>query len=76
MTTTSAAASAGATALVVTNTQRIMSGDSIGIYLSSGDLHRNTIDSVVDLENLTLVDPLPGAVDSGAKLVDYSAVAS
>jgi len=76
MTVTTAAAAAGATALVVENTQRMHSGDTVGIYLSHGDLYRAVIDGVSDLTNLTLVDPLPGAVEAGATLVNYSATAT
>ena len=50
--------------------------DSIVVYLSNGDLHRNTISSVDTSTTLTLSSALPGAVDSGAKVIDYSATAS
>ncbi len=76
MTTTVAAASAGSTALEVEHTERMQGGDHIGIFLADGDLHRNIIQTVVDLANLVLINPLPGSVASGATLVNYSAVAT
>lgn len=76
MTETTAAASAGDVNLAVLNTERMQGGDHIGVYLSDGDLHRNIIQEVTDLENLILIGPLPGSVESGAKVIDYSAVAT
>ena len=76
VTETTAAATAGATSLTVTSTSRMTAADSIVVYLSNGDLHRNTISSVDTSTTLTLSSALPGAVDSGAKVIDYSATAS
>lgn len=75
MTATTAAASAGSTGLVVEHTERMQAGDHIGVYLSSGDLYRGIIQEVTDLENLILTAALPGGVDSGAQVIDFSAVA-
>lgn len=76
VTETTAAASAGATTLSVTSTARMSASDDIGVYLSDGDLHRNTIVSVDDATTLTLSSALPGSVASGAKVIDYDATAS
>jgi hypothetical protein len=76
MTETVAAAAAGATTLVVVHTERMQGGDHIGVFLSDGDLHRTIIQTVVDLETLTLLHPLPGSVSAGAKVVNYTAIAS
>jgi hypothetical protein len=67
---------AGTTSISVTSTSRMTAGDSIGVYLSSGDLYRTTIASVDSSTALTLSAALPGAVSEGARIIDYSATAS
>ena len=76
MTETTAAASAGATSISVASTSRMTAADNIGVYLESGDLHRNTIASVDSSTGLTLTTALPGSVASGAKVIDHDATAS
>ncbi len=76
MTVTTAAASAGSRNLEVLHTERMQAGDHIGVFLADGDLHLNIIQEVTDLENLVLVDSLPGSLAVDAKVVDYSAVAT
>jgi hypothetical protein len=76
VTETTAAATAGATSLTVASTSRMTAADDIGVYLSNGDLHRNTISSVDTSTTLTLSSALAGAVDSGAKVIDFDATAS
>jgi hypothetical protein len=75
ITLTSAAASAGALTIEVETTARMQAGDHIGLYLASGDLHRAIIQEVTDIDTLIMTAPLPGAVESGATVIDYTALA-
>lgn len=73
-TVTTAAASAGANTITVELTTRMTDNDNIGIMLSSGNVHRAVIQSVSSATTLLLTAALPSSVDSGALVVDYSAV--
>jgi hypothetical protein len=72
----SAAASAGDDEITVLDTSRFLAGDRIGIFLSSGDLHRAIVFSVDSATVLSLVAPLPGAAASGNTVINYTAVAT
>jgi len=74
-TVTTAAAVAGAAALTVETTARFEGNDDIGVTLSNGDVARMRIDTVASSVSLTLTTGLPGAVSSGALVIDYDAVA-
>jgi hypothetical protein len=76
ITETTADAAPGATSLAVVSSARMFPGDSIGVYLQNGDLHRNSISLAPTAEEIDLNNPLPGSVASGAKVINYSAVAS
>ena len=76
-TTLSAAASAGATTLNVELSTRMIAADHIGVMLSSGDVHRAIINTIVSASQITLTSAtkLPGPASSGALLINYDAVA-
>lgn len=76
-TTTTAAAVAGTTTLSVALSTRMEGGDPIGIVLANGDVHRAVINSVISATSITITaaTKLPGAVDSGALIIDYDAIA-
>lgn len=76
MTTTTAAAVAGATSVLVESTVRMASGDRMGIALSSGDIHFCTLLTVASSTQFTLTPALQSAVASGAMVADYTATAS
>jgi hypothetical protein len=73
-TTTLEAAAAGATALNLTSTVRFAHADRIGILLSDGNEFRTTVQTVVDVTILSIVDGLAGEVSAGASVINYSAV--
>lgn len=77
-TTTTAAAVAGATTLNVESSVRMTGGDRVGVMLASGEIHRAVIQTVPTAASITLsvATKLPGAVVSGAQVIDYSAVSS
>lgn len=74
-TVTTAASITGATSLTVDLTTRFESGDDIGVTLANSEVARMVIDMVPTSTSLTLTTPLPGAVASGALIVNYDAVA-
>lgn len=76
-TTATAAASAGATTLAVETSARFEPGDDISVTLASGDVHAAQINTVPDAETLTLTSAtkLPGAINSGALIVNNDAIA-
>lgn len=73
-TVTTAAAIAGASTIVVEATTRMSAGDQLRIALVSGTFYRAIILSVTDTTTLLLTAPLPEAVNSGALVVDTSAI--
>jgi hypothetical protein len=73
-TTATAAAVSGATTLNVTSTVRFAHADRVGVLLSDGNEFRTTVQTVVDVTILSIVDGLPGAVSAGASIINYSAV--
>jgi hypothetical protein len=75
-TTTTAAASPGATTVSVASSARWGAGDHIGIMLEVGSVHRAVVQSVPDATSLELTVGLPGAAASGAIITNYSAVST
>lgn len=77
ITETSAAANAGATSLTVVSSVRFAAADRVVIMLSSGDAFRATVTAVPTATTFEFgLHPLPGAVDSGAKVVNQTASAT
>jgi len=77
LTETTAAAAAGAFAIVVTDTARFEAGDAIGFALRSGDMHRAIVGGVTAATfTLSLTTPLPDSVPVGAVVINYSAVSA
>ena len=78
VTTTSAAAVAGATTVNLTSALNFEVGDRIGITLASGEVFRATVQTVPTTTQITLSSStkLPGPVSSGANVVNYSAVST
>lgn len=77
ITETTADASAGATTLSVVASARFAATDRIAIMLSSGDAHLATVTAVPTSTSIEFaLSALPGAVASGAKVINYSATAS
>lgn len=78
MTTTTAAAVAGATTLAVESSVRWSTADHIGVTLSDGSVQRAVLASVPSSTSLSLTagTALAGAVSSGAVIVNYYAVAT
>mgnify|MGYP003392963116 len=75
ITETTAEAPAGSVNIEVEHTERMQGGDHVGLFLEGGDLHRNIIQEVTDLDSLILAYPLPGTVAAGSKVINYTAVA-
>lgn len=75
-TTTTAAANPGATTISVSSSARWGAGDHIGITLDNGNVCRAIVQSVPGATSLELTAGLPGAVASGAVVVNYSAVST
>ena len=73
-TVTTAAASPGALSITVESTVRWQAGDTIGIPLSDGNMHRALLHDVPSVTVLTLTAGLPVLVESGAVIVNQSAV--
>jgi hypothetical protein len=70
-------ASAGATSVSVVSSARFSATDRIAIMLSSGDAFFAVVSAVPDPTTVEFaLDPLPGAASSGAKVINYSAVAT
>lgn len=77
ITETSAAASAGATSLDVVSSARFAAADRVVIMLADGDAFFATVSAVPTSTSFEFgLDPLPGAVDSGAKVVNQTAAAT
>lgn len=77
ITETTADASAGATTLSVVSTARFSAADRIAIMLDSGDAFFATVSAVPSATGLEFgLTPLPGAVSSGAKVINQTATAS
>ena len=75
-TNTTAAALPGATTLSVEYTVRWFAGDYAGIALADGTTFRALIQSVPDTTTIVLADALPGAVESGAVIINQSAISA
>ena len=73
ITTTTAAASAGAQTITVSTNARYLSGDRIRIQLSNGDFHRTVVTSLDGTTGVNFVAPLPESVASGAVVQNLSA---
>lgn len=73
-TTTTAAASAGATTISVESSTRFAGGDHLRITLESGDTYAAIVQSVPGATSLLLTAGAPGAIASGALVVNRSAV--
>jgi hypothetical protein len=70
------AATAGATALVVTSTRDMRAGDYLRVMLDNLDALRVRIATIADATHLTLTTALTGSASAGNTVVDESAVAS
>lgn len=64
---------AGALAITVDSTSAMSAGDSVGIFLNSGDRHLTTITRVDSASVLAIADALPGSVSVGNVVVNYDA---
>ena len=73
-TTTTAAASLGATTIALTSVTSMNATDNIGIVLSDGSIQWTTVSSISTL-TVTLDAALTGAVNSGATVFYYSTAA-
>lgn len=73
-TETTADALAGSTTLSVMSSVRFEDGDVIGVPVADGTTYRATIDAVISDTSITLIEPLPSNVASGAFVINYSAV--
>lgn len=69
--------SAGAMSATVVSSVRFSATDRVSIFLNSGDAFFVQISAVPDETTIEFAfTPLPGPASSGAKVVNYSAVAS
>lgn len=75
-TVTTAAAPAGQTFLLVESTARMETNDRLSIARSDGNMCIMTIQTVTSSVRLDFATGLPGAVSSGAIVVDQSAVSA
>lgn len=75
-TVTTAAAPAGQSFLLVETTARMEAGDRLNIAQSDGNMARMTIQTVTSSVRLDFAAGLPGAVASGAIVVDLTAVST
>lgn len=74
-TTTSAAASSGASTITVTSITGISASDVIGIELSSGSMQWTTVNGAPSGSTVTLTATLTGNVASGAAVYTYASSA-
>jgi hypothetical protein len=74
-TKTTAAAVPGATTLNIESSVRFETGDTLLVMMSNGSAARVLVDTIPSTTQITLQTGLPGAVDSGAVVVNQSAVA-
>ncbi len=58
----------------VVSAQRMFAGDQVGIATNTGELQTMLLFVDLDLNTLTLQDPLPSAASSGNDVVNYSAI--
>ena len=72
----STAAVAGAVSIAVTSSVRFAILDKIGIMLANGDLFRTAVTGVSDATHVEFSPALPWAVDVGALVTDFTAVAA
>jgi hypothetical protein len=75
-TVTTAAATAGATNLTVETTARMEAGDRVRIALASADYFETTLQAVPSSTSITIAAALPGNVESGAVVIDVTAMAT
>jgi len=71
-TTLTAQANAGAGTITVANAAPILSGDTIGIQVSSGTNFWTTVNGAPSGNNVTLAATLPAAAPSGSIVFDYT----
>lgn len=75
-TVTTAEASAGATSISVESSSGMSAGHTVGIMLSTGNVHAATLQAVPDGTSLTLTaaTKLPHSAPLGSVIVDYSTI--
>lgn len=74
-TTLGIAAVAGAQALSLETSARMIVGDQIGINLDSKDMFRTTIQSITNGTDIVITNKLPGPASAGNQVTDWTAAA-